>query len=233
VLRWRWQQLKIKARICSEKGVRVSDPVLAQMTKPRWLFEAWQLKLKDERFSQLVQQVGEQGLKGLLQILVGVLGLNLEPIGEKDPVDPEKTVYRWPKADEWTPLIFAIARPDYLKSAMEKVESMMPVVGSSDAALSGDDATEEDLEFFDTMDIDAKRAFWNSLDTQQKLAQTVILKDPKEVDPNARPTSQGPSPAEVRASLERDARRPTKRGRLQIIDDDDPVAGLGDPPEDP
>jgi hypothetical protein len=199
-LSWKWQQLKIKARVCSNKHLLMSDPRLQTMTKTRWLFEAWQLRLAEEQRIEQVNKIGEQGFEIFQSILTNVIGLNIEPIAEPatnaDEVDKPK--YRWPQKGEYTPLIFAIARPDYLKTALEKVNELLPQV--QEEAISPE-ITEEDLEFFDDLDI-GQQAKWNSLEMQAQLKQHVIMMDPSKVSPhenrNLRPAGLTP---EERAAL--------------------------------
>jgi hypothetical protein len=159
------------------------------MTRVRWLFEAWQLRLKEEALSKRISTIGETGLTALRDILVNILGVGLEPIAEKDPdfpTDPEKIKYRWPKQGEYTPLIYAIARPDYLKQAMDKVNSLLPT--EEELGSGPDELTEEDLLFFDELKIDEKKALWESPEMQQQLKQYVILKNPKDAKPTDKPT---------------------------------------------
>lgn len=190
---WRWQQLKLRARICSRKRVLISDPQLRKMTKSRWLFEGWQVRLEEEATAKKIEQVGTEVIKAIQQVIINTVGLNLEPIAEPDPDNPGESKYRWPKGEEFTPLILAIARPEYLSSALEKVNSLL-----AEPTDSGDTPAplldEEDLDFFDALEVDEKKATWESLETQQALKTYVIQMDPDKVDPLA-PESAQPKPS--------------------------------------
>jgi len=144
------------------------------MTRVRWLYEAWQLRLKDETSVQKTNRIGEVAFNAFRDLLCSILGTNIEPIAEQGP---DGVTYRWPKPGEFTPLIYAIARPDYLKSAMDKAQDLMP--NGVDPTTLEDTITEEDLEFFDELKIDEKKAFWESPEMKAQLDQFVIQQDPK------------------------------------------------------
>src|SRR5690606_8994483 len=114
---------------------------------------------------------------------------NLEPVAEKDG-DGKETL-RWPKQGEFTPMLLAVARPDYAKMAFDKVKTLMDeTVGASKES----EYSEEDLEFFDELPVDAQKAFWQSPETQEQLKRHVILQEPGvPVDPMTNPASQ-PAP---------------------------------------
>ena len=159
----------------------VSDPRLKEMTKVRWLWEAWQLKIEEEATVKKVNRIGEQAFAAFKETLCSVIGTNLEPIPQED--GKGNVTYRWPNPGEYTPLIFAIARPDYLKSAFEKIEKIPPLVPQEETPKE-DEYTEEDLEFFDELPINERKAFWHSTEMQQQVKQYVIQMDPKDVDPS-------------------------------------------------
>lgn len=223
ILKWRWQQLKLKARICSRKRLLISDPRIQHMTKTRWLFEGWQVRLEEESKAKFVMQVGTEAVKAFQQVLVSVLGVNLEPIAEPDPEKPGEPKYRWPKEGEFTPLIMAIARPDYVSAAMEKVAKVMPEMMSEDANAPPPLVSEEDLEFFDDLDVDQRKAFWNSMEMQQQLKQYVIQKDPDTVDPLAaqQPKPVGLTDTDREALQQHQTERMPSKMRFQIDAADD------------
>ena len=156
---------------------------MREMNRTRWLFEGWQLRLADEERAKTYMKIGKEAVDAFRQTLCAVLGTNLEPIGEPNPEAPDGMAYRWPKEDEFTPLVFAIARPDYLKQAFEKIEKVMPDFSPDEAKAIEQQVpyTEEDLQFFDDIPIDERKAFWNSEEIQQQMQHYVIQKDPNEV----------------------------------------------------
>jgi hypothetical protein len=179
--------------VCSRKKILISDPRIKEMNKTRWLFEGWQVRLEAEAQAKLVVQVGTEAVKSMRSLLCSILGTNLEPIAEPDPEKPGESKYRWPTDGEFTPLIMAIARPDYIQQAMEKVGKIVPAFAQE----GGEDvpaplATEEDLEFFDDLNVDEKKAFWDSLEMQQQHKQYVIPLDPSTVDPTAKEQPRPP-----------------------------------------
>lgn len=179
---------------------------MQKMNRTRWLFEGWQLRLADEERAKTLEKVGKEAVDAFRQVLCAVLGTNLEPIGEADPDAPDGMKYRWPNADEFTPLVFAIARPDYLKQAFEKIEKVMPDFSPEESAAIEQQVpfTEEDLQFFDDIPIDERKAFWNSEEIQQQMQHYVIQKDPNEV---------------LREESTKTAKEPRKR--VFSIEDDD------------
>jgi hypothetical protein len=202
------------------------------MNRTRWLFEAWQLRLKEEAAVKRINTVGESGLTAFRDILCSVLGLNLEPIAQPDPTaptDPDRITYRWPGPGEYTPLIYAIARPDFLKSTMEKVQHLMSGEGVGEQPIQ--EFTEEDLIFFDELKPDTKKGVWESPEMQQQLKTYVIQKNPKDVDPRSpiQPKPTGVSPEE-RQQLMRERANfgpQSKRAKFEIDDDPFDVAVLG------
>lgn len=216
--------MKLKARICAKKKILASDPQLKSMTKTRWLFEGWQVRLEEEAKAKFAMQVGEEAVKALQHVLCTVLGTNIEPIAEPDPENPSEPKYRWPKEGEFTPLIFAISRPDYIAAAMEKVGKIMPeIVGEASGEAPEPLVSEEDLEFFDDLEVDQRKAFWNSLEMQQQLKQLVIQKDPDTVDPrtseNLRPA--GLTDADRSALVRHQTEKAPSKMRFEIDADDD------------
>lgn len=235
ILKWRWQQLKLKARICSRKRLLISDPLIQQMTKTRWLFEGWQVRLEEEAKAKFAVQIGTEAVKVFQQVLCSVLGTNLEPIGEPDPEKPGELKYRWPKEGEFTPLIMAIARPDYVASAMEKVGKIAPtLMAEADGDAPPPLATEEDLEFFDDLEVDQRKAFWNSLEMQQQLKQYVIQEDPDAVSPLAenQPKPAGLTDADREALMRHQAEHVPSKMRFQIdADGDDDLLSFDEAPK--
>jgi hypothetical protein len=221
VLRWRWQQLKIRARVCAAKGVLASDRRIERMTPTRWLFEAWQLKLTDDQRSETIQHVAQQGLKGLMQVIVHTLGLNLEPIAEPDPTDPEKTRYRFPKDEEFTPLILAVARRDYVEQAMEKVKEIVNPNDVLDPTLDRD-LDEEELQFLDDMSVDEKKLFWESFEAKEQLKRLVIPADVNAASPYAQgsPEAHGPRMGPVPSPVPAPAPKPGASRKLRVEIDD-------------
>ena len=234
-MRWRWQQLKLKARVCARKKILISDPRVQQMNKTRWLFEGWQVKLEEESKSEFAVQIGTEAIKAFQTVLTSVLGTNLEPIAEPDPENPGKAKYRWPKTGEFTPMLLAIARPDYLQAAMEKVGKIVPEM-AMETAEGGDAppplATEDDLMFFDELDVDEKKAFWESIEMQQQIKQHVIQQDPDTVDPLAK---RQPRPAGLsekdREELMR-SRGETVPSKMRFSVDPEDVGSFGEPPKE-
>jgi len=203
----------------------MSDPRLKEMTRTRWLFEVWQIRLKEDTLVKRITSVGEQAFKAFRDTLIGVLGLNIEPIGRVNPLAPDgDPVYEWPKEGEFTPLIYAIARPDYMKQAMEKIQGLMP--GGVDVSKFDEEEgfTEDDLVFFDELPVDAKKAFWNSTEMEAQLRQLVIQKDPKDVDPHAKvqPRPKGiDKEFRERQKAEEQFGSKGKKSSFTILDDDD------------
>ena len=204
------------------------------MNKSRWLFEGWQVRLEEESKAKFAMQLGTEAVKAFQHVLCAVLGTNLEPVAEPDPEKPGEVKYRWPKDGEFTPLIMAIARPDYLKAAMEKVEKILPdfMPDSSDAA-PPPLATEEDLEFFDELDVDQKKAFWDATETQQQLKQLVIQMDPDKVSPYSKdqPHPVGLTDADRAEFLRRRTEMEPAKMKFQVDADDD--FDLDEPPKEP
>lgn len=203
------------------------------MTKTRWLFEGWQVRLEEEAKAKFVAQVGTEAVKAFQQVLCSVLGTNLEPIGEPDAEKPGELKYRWPKEGEFTPLIMAIARPDYVSSAMEKVGKIVPM------SSEGDDippplATEEDLEFFDDLEVDQRKAFWDSVEVQQQLKQYVIQEDPDTVSPltEKQPQPSGLTDEDRRAFLQHKTERMPSKLRFQIDAEADDLTSFDTPPKE-
>lgn len=183
------------------------------MTRTRWLFEAYQLRLSDESRFKEISLIAEEGRKGLQEMLASLLGVNMEPIVEPDPSDPRKTITRWPKPGEFTPLIMAIARPDYLAQAFEKIEELK-VRGTAGAPHPHDEYTETDLQFFDELEFDEKSAFWNDPTTQSELASQVLIvpegkessiprgQQPPPAPKKAHPTEKHPSAKDIKVSFD-------------------------------
>lgn len=192
------------------------------MNKARWLFEGWQIRLDEEARVKSALQIGTEAVKAFQSVLVSVLGVNLEPITEPDPDKPGEFIHRWPKEGEFTPLIMAIARQDYIASAMEKIGKILPEIQQETNGDAPDQlATEEDLEFFDALDVDERAAFWNSTEMQQQLKQYVVQADPSTVDPLSaeQPKPVGITDADrVELMRQRNASVPSKL--LFQIDDD-------------
>jgi hypothetical protein len=225
----------LKARICSRKRLIVADPRLQQMTKTRWLFEGWQIRLEEEAKAKFAVQIGTEAAKIFQRILCSVLGTNLEPIGEPDPNKPGEMQYRWPKDEEFTPLIMAIARPDYIASAMEKVGKIAPVL-TEDGEAPAPLVTEEDLEFFDELEVDQRKAFWNSSEMKQQLKQYVIQEDPDAVNPRAenQPKPVGLTDEDREALLRERNERVPSRMRFQVDPDNvDDLTSFDTPPKVP
>jgi hypothetical protein len=147
-------QMRIRARVLSKKRILASDPVIGQMNVTRWNYEAWQLRLDEEQEFRSMSLVATELLKSFRVMLCSVLGNNLEPIEVPDPANPDKTILRWQERDEFLPLIMAIARPDYVKQAMEKIEAIKIQDGISQGTTEIDGYKEEDLDFFDEFDVD-------------------------------------------------------------------------------
>jgi hypothetical protein len=198
----------------------MSDPRLKHMTRVRWLWEAWQLKLKEDAEVTRINKTGEQSFKAFRDILCSILGTNLEPITQSDGT------VRWPTEGEFTPLIYAIARPDYLKSAMEKINNL--VAGQSGPDPVDPEAeggyTEDDLQFFDELPVDTKKAFWDSPEMKSQLRQLVIQKDPRTVNPydKKQPKPLGLDAEFVKQMQEEDENfGRKKKARMELLEEDD------------
>jgi hypothetical protein len=147
-------QMRIRARVLSKKRILASDPSIGMMNITRWNYEAWQLRLDEEQEFRSLSLVATELLKSFRVMLCSVLGNNLEPIEVPDPANPDKTILRWQERDEFLPLIMAIARPDYVKQAVEKIEAIKVQEGISQGTTEIDGYAEEDLEFFDEFNVD-------------------------------------------------------------------------------
>jgi hypothetical protein len=114
--------------------------------------------MKDAKHQKEVNTIGKQGLEAIRDILISLLGLNLAPIpdGTDEKGEPK---YRWPGEGEYTPMLFAIARPDYASTVSEAVKTLIPQEFDDQPV---QDFSEDDLEFFDELQADPKTAFWNS-----------------------------------------------------------------------
>jgi len=195
------------------------------MNKSRWMFEAYQISLGEIQKTNKVSKIGELGLKAMQAMLINLLGLNLEPI--EDGVDERGSPkFRWPTETDFTPLILSIARPDYMKRALEKIENMnQQPEGGTDELMS-----EGDLEFFDNLDTDIKKAFWDSPETQTQLKQLVIQKDPttlSEAEMRAlRP--EGMSEADKQKFILEHNRMVPKRPKFTVDDDIEDVFDWGE-----
>ena len=169
------------------------------MTRIRWLFEAWQLRMKDAVLTKHVNSIGKQSLESLRDIIIATLGLNLAPVqdgvDETEPGNP-KPKYRWPKDGEFTPLIYAIAREDYVMSTMENVKTLIPQDTEPTPELA-----EEDLEFFDAVEADPT-AFWRSEEMQNQLKSYVHIEEPPNPNEAAPPVPKKPVKKEWQPQLQ-------------------------------
>jgi len=146
----------------------------------------------------------------------------MEPFGYKN--EEGKDILRWPEEGEYTPMLLAIARPDYLKQAFEKVDNLRKTdeAGASSNEL---DYSDDDLQFFDELSVDTQKAAWNSLEMQGQLKQLVIQEDPSKVDPYAKkqPRPKGFSPEERQEFIDESNYfgPPSRRKSPQFVVDDD------------
>jgi len=147
------------------------------MNRTRWLFEAYQVRLADEETVKVTQLASEQIFIALKKLLVGLLGLNIPPIEQPDPSDPEKKILRWAKDDEFTPLLLAIARRDFFGAIMEQISDLQKQEEVQGKTGDLDQFGEEDLEFFDNLPADEQSAFWNDLQASGALDKIPVAPD--------------------------------------------------------
>lgn len=177
------------------------------MNTPRWLFEAYQIRLEDEEKVKLMGMVSEQAVRALKNILVGVLGLNVMPIEEPDPSDPDKMILRWQKDGEFIPMLLGVGRPDFLKTAYERIDELRMKENVANATSEIDGYSEDDLDFFDELPADAQQAFWNDPLTKAVRDNLPIYGEevvPVDIPPRAPASPNKPGTTRPRVTFDED-----------------------------
>jgi len=194
------------------------------------MFETWQIALSETQKANQTTKIGELGFKALQNLLVNLIGLNIEPVvDDSKPLDKDgKPAYRWPIGEEFTPLILAIARPDYVKQAMDKITTLTE---SATAESTESDYSEDDLQFFDDLPINEKQTVWNSAEFQNQLKSLVIMKDSASVDPFAEKIEQpvGPTAEDKKRLAEEQAfNRPRRAPAFKVDADTEDLLDFGE-----
>lgn len=134
----------MRSFVLARKGVLVSNPDVARMTTPQWVYEYHILQKRDREYFEAFAKI-------LRNVIIGTFGLNMLRPQDENGVPKTAENMSPEEKDFFLPLVGWIGNPELLKAVKEQVEkeydpSLTPDTKEYDNLVARIDDNPDDME---------------------------------------------------------------------------------------